>query len=68
MGEAKRIKEKRDEQAKRRNEHLEKIALELAKPNPNYGRIAHWEGEIRGWDKTLERLDKRLEKRRRRGR
>lgn len=68
MGEAGRIKERRNEQAKRRAEHLEAIADELAKPNPNYGLIRYWEREVRGWDKTLERLDKRLEKRKRRGR
>ena len=41
-------------------EHHEKVAAELRKPNPDYGLIRHWEGEMRGFEKTLARLKKRL--------
>jgi hypothetical protein len=41
-------------------EHHRKIAVELEKPLPDYGLIHHWEGEIRGHEKTVERLREKL--------
>jgi molybdate-binding protein len=38
------------------SEHHRKIAAELAKPQPDYGRIRYWERELRGFEATLVRL------------
>jgi uncharacterized coiled-coil DUF342 family protein len=68
MGEAKRIREKIDGLREQIEAHLAKIRAELDKKTPNYPRIAHWEGEIRGWQTRIQTLEARLKRRRRRGR
>jgi len=50
------------------DEHHRKITEEEAKPVPDWGVIRHWEREIAGFQKRLNRLQARLERRRRRGR
>jgi hypothetical protein len=45
-------------------EHLEKIALERSKPQPNTGLITHWEKEVRAWQQEIIRLDERLKRKR----
>ena len=40
--------------------HRNKISAELDKPQPDFGLIEHWESEIRGHLKIIERLKKRL--------
>ena len=45
-------------------EHLEKIALERSKPNPDEGLIHHWskEKEVRTWQQEIQRLEERLKR------
>jgi hypothetical protein len=45
-------------------EHEDKIRLQRALPNPDVGRIRHWESEVRAFQLRLDRLEKRLRKRR----
>jgi hypothetical protein len=40
--------------------HRNKISAELDKDQPDFGLIEHWESEIRGHLKIIERLKKRL--------
>jgi hypothetical protein len=40
--------------------HEAKIAEEKKKPRPDEGLIRHWEAEIRGFKKGLEKAKKRL--------
>ncbi|MDX2214328.1 MAG: hypothetical protein SFY66_13645 [Oculatellaceae cyanobacterium bins.114] len=41
-------------------EHQEKIRLEYEKDNPDEGLIAHWEKEIRAFEKGIQQAQKRL--------
>ncbi|MBD2464159.1 hypothetical protein H6G89_24460 [Oscillatoria sp. FACHB-1407] len=41
-------------------EHQEKIRLEYDKENPDEGLIAHWEKEIRAFEKGIQQAQKRL--------
>jgi hypothetical protein len=45
-------------------EHLEKIALERSKEQPDEGLIHHWEKEVRAWQHEIRRLEQRLKRRR----
>jgi hypothetical protein len=45
--------------------HEEKIRAEKSKPNPNWDRVRHWEGEIRNWKRQLDRLRDRLPQKKR---
>ena len=45
-------------------EHLEKIALERSKPQPNTGLIMHWEKEVQAWQQEIIRLEERLKRKR----
>ena len=47
--------------------HQRKIERERVKPQPNKGRIRHWENEISAFTARLRRLENRLVQRRRRG-
>ncbi|BAW01293.1 hypothetical protein TTMY_0889 [Thermus thermophilus] len=44
-------------------EHWRKIREEEARPQPNWGVIAHWEREIRSWERRRERILRRLGRR-----
>jgi predicted nucleic acid-binding Zn-ribbon protein len=48
-------------------EHEDKIANEMAKPQPDTAVIAHWEREIQTWQRRIQRLEDRLARRVRRG-
>jgi hypothetical protein len=41
-------------------EHQQKIQLELGRDAPDRGLIAHWEKEIRAFEKGLQQAQKRL--------
>lgn len=41
-------------------EHREKIRLEHGKDSPDKGLIAHWEKEIRAFEKGIQQAQKRL--------
>ncbi|NJL01438.1 MAG: hypothetical protein HC838_02720 [Spirulinaceae cyanobacterium RM2_2_10] len=41
-------------------EHQEKIGVEQQKENPDSGLIAHWEKEIRAFEKGIQQALKRL--------
>jgi len=43
-------------------EHGTKILIERARPQPNEGRVRHWETEIRAFRDGINRARKRLEK------
>jgi hypothetical protein len=45
-------------------EHLEKIALERSKVQPDEGLIQHWEKEVRAWQHEIQRLEQRLKRKR----
>jgi len=40
--------------------HRKKIEAEMAKPNPNFGRIEHWKREIEAQDGYITRKRRRL--------
>ena len=40
--------------------HRKKIEAEMAKPNPNLGRIEHWKREIEAQDGYITRKRRRL--------
>lgn len=40
--------------------HEEKLRREKGKSSPDFGLIAHWETEIRGWRQERHRLLRRL--------
>ena len=44
--------------------HLEKIALEQRKPNPDIGLINHWSKEARTWQQQIQRIEQRLKRKR----
>ena len=50
------------------DEHRDKIRLERSRPEPDQGLIAHWETEVRAFEKRVHRLEARLARRLRRGR
>jgi hypothetical protein len=41
-------------------EHRGKIEEEMKKLQPDHLLIAHWEAEIRGWEKQIEQIRRRL--------
>ncbi len=43
-------------------EHREKVRVESEKPNPDRGLIAHWEKEIRAFEKGIQQAVNRLGK------
>ena len=45
-------------------EHLEKIALERSKQQPDEGLITHWNKEVRAWQHEIQRLEQRLTRKR----
>jgi hypothetical protein len=42
------------------DKHLKKIADQLAKPVPDQGLIDHWNSEVRGWLKQIQKHEARL--------
>jgi hypothetical protein len=43
--------------------HTRKIQNELQKPNPDWGRIRHWEREMANWLRDIEKKEKQLGRR-----
>ncbi len=41
-------------------EHQQKIQIELEKGTPDHGLIAHWEKEIRAFERGIQQAQKRL--------
>jgi hypothetical protein len=64
MGRNKQLREQIQSLKEVVSEHLDKISAELNKPNPDYGTIRHWEGEIRGRLKEIDRKRDKLPGRR----
>ena len=60
MGENKKTRKKIAKIERRVEEHQDKIRQMLKRPHPDFGLIGHWEREISGHLKTLNRLYKRL--------
>lgn len=58
--EKQRLRRQIESLGKRAEEHREKIARERWKENPNWGHIRHWEGEIRTWERDIQRKLDRL--------
>jgi hypothetical protein len=64
MGESKHLRNRIRGLSIPLQEHLEKIALERSKPNPDEDLIQHWNKEVRAWQHEVQRLEQRLKRKR----
>lgn len=60
MGENKKFRKQIASWLEQINEHEAKIAAELAKPNPNHGRIAKWHKDIMVFENNIAKTARRL--------
>jgi hypothetical protein len=54
--------------AQEEKEPLRKIAQELEKPTPNYGRVDKWRKDVAAFEREIAKVERRLPRRRRRRR
>jgi hypothetical protein len=64
MGESKHLRNRIRGLSIPLQEHLEKIALERSKTNPDEGLMSHWNKEVRAWQQEIQRLEQRLKRKR----
>jgi hypothetical protein len=60
MGKRKKLLLKVEDKMRFIEEHERKINEERKKPRPNEGLIKHWQSEIRGAQKAIDRYKRRL--------